>query len=61
MLKVPGIICVDTRTLLMKDQALEKRSLNDYLLANNLPLKIEVSFDVMNIAFRAIISKQGTE
>ena len=38
----------------MKDQALEKRSLNDYLLANNLPLKLEVDFDVMNAAYRGL-------
>ena len=51
-LDIPGIICIDTRTLLMKDQALERRSLNEYLKANNLPLKLEVSFETMNSAFK---------
>ncbi len=45
----------------MKDQLLEKKSLNDYLSANNLPLKLEVDFDVMNAAYRAIIGKRGTD
>jgi len=45
----------------MKDQALEKRALNDYLSANNLPLKLEVDFGVMNIAYRSIIGKRGTD
>ena len=54
---VPGIICIDTRTLLMKDQVLERRSLNEYLKANNLPLKLEVSFDDMNRAFKALVDR----
>ncbi len=54
MLDIPGIISIDTRTLLMKDQALERRSLNEYLKANNLPLKLEVSFEVMNRAFKSL-------
>lgn len=41
---IPGVICVDTRLELIKVQKLEKSSLNEYLKANNLPLKIEVSF-----------------
>ena len=55
---IPGIICIDTRTLLMKDQILERRSLNEYLKANNLPLKLEVSFDDMNSAYRSILQEQ---
>ena len=54
---VPGMICIDTRTLLMKDQVLERRSLNEYLKANNLPLKLEVSFDDMNRAFKALVDQ----
>jgi hypothetical protein len=57
-LKIAGIISVDTRTLLMKDQSLEKRSLNDYLHANNLPLKLEVDFAVMNKAYRYMLNKR---
>lgn len=30
-LQLPGIICADTRYLLIKSQKLEKKSLNDYL------------------------------
>ena len=58
---IPGIICIDTRTLLMKDQVLEKRSLNEYLKANNLPLKLEVSFDDMNRAFKALADIEEDE
>ncbi len=58
---VPGIICIDTRTLLMKDQVLERRSLNEYLKANNLPLKLEVSFDEMNRAFKALVDEEQEE
>ena len=43
----------------MKDQVLERRSLNEYLKANNLPLKLEVSFDDMNRAFKALIDEQA--
>lgn len=60
-LDVPGIIGIDTRTLLMKDQVLERRSLNEYLKANNLPLKLEVSFDEMNRAFRALTTADEDE
>lgn len=56
-INIPGIICIDTRTLLMKDQVLERRSLNEYLKANNLPLKLEVSFDEMNTAYKSIIQQ----
>ena len=58
---VPGIICIDTRTLLMKDQVLERRSLNEYLKANNLPLKLEVSFDDMNRAFKALLDQDDED
>ena len=54
-LDVRGIISIDTRILLMKTQKLEKKSLNDYLLANNLPVKLDVSFRDMNRAFKSII------
>ncbi len=54
-LNVNGIISIDTRILLMKTQKLEKKSLNDYLLANNLPVKLDVSFRDMNRAFKAVI------
>ena len=37
---------------------LEKRSLNEYLKANNLPLKLEVSFDDMNRAFKALVDEE---
>lgn len=49
-----GIISIDTRILLMKMQKLEKKSLNDYLLANNLPTKLDVSFRDMNRAFKVL-------
>jgi hypothetical protein len=39
----------------MKSQKLERKSLNEYLKANDLPLKIEVSFDDMNASFRRLI------
>ena len=50
-MSIPGIIAVDTRTLLMKTQKLEKNSLNEYLKINNLDLKLEVDFADMNAAF----------
>ena len=53
-INIPGILCIDTRCLLMKFQNIEKKSLNEYLKANNLPLKLEVSFDIMNTAFRFV-------
>ena len=53
-LDVMGIISIDTRILLMKTQKLEKKSLNDYLIANKLPVKLDVSFREMNRAFKAI-------
>lgn len=40
---------------------LEKRSLNEYLKANNLPLKLEVSFDDMNRAFKALSDDSDDE
>jgi hypothetical protein len=40
----------------MKTQKIEKKSLNEYLKANNLPLKLEVSFKDMNISFRNVIN-----
>ena len=52
---------MDTRTLMMKSQKLERKSLNEYLKANDLPLKIEVSFDEMNASFRRLISEQEKE
>ena len=57
----PGIICIDTRILLMKTQKLEKKALNDYLAANNLPLKLEVSFKEMNTAFTSFLSRDPPE
>lgn len=53
-LDVMGIIAIDTRILLMKTQKLEKKSLNDYLLANKLEPKLDVSFKDMNNAFKQI-------
>jgi len=53
-LDVMGIISIDTRILLMKTQKLEKKSLNDYLKANNLPTKLDVSFRDMNKAFKEL-------
>jgi DNA polymerase delta subunit 1 len=38
---------------------LEKRSLNEYLKANNLPLKLEVSFDDMNSAFKELVDRHS--
>ncbi len=38
----------------MKTQKLEKKSLNDYLAANNLPSKLDVSFRDMNRAFKVL-------
>ena len=38
----------------MKTQKLEKKSLNDYLSANNLPTKLDVSFRDMNRAFKVL-------
>ena len=49
-----GIISIDTRILLMKTQKLEKKSLNDYLMANKLPVKLDVSFREMNRAFKQL-------
>jgi hypothetical protein len=54
-LQIPGMICVDTRTLLTKTQKIEKKSLNDYLLANKIPLKLEVDFSAMNRAFESVV------
>ena len=51
-----GIISIDTRILLMKTQKIEKKSLNDYLKANNLPIKLDVSFRDMNTAFKYLTS-----
>ena len=56
MLSIPGIIHVDTRTLLMKVQKLEKNSLNEYLAKNNIPLKLEVNFKDMNKAFELLMA-----
>ena len=53
-----GIISIDTRILLMKTQKLEKKSLNDYLDANGLDKKLDVSFREMNRAFRVLINTQ---
>ncbi len=53
-LDVLGIISIDTRILLMKTQKLEKKSLNDYLLANKLDPKLDVSFKEMNRAFKIV-------
>ena len=55
-----GIISIDTRILLMKTQKLEKKSLNDYLSANNLPTKLDVSFRDMNRAFKVLTNVETT-
>ena len=49
---IHGSICVDTRIVLIKTQKIEKKSLNEYLKANGLDLKLDVSFKEMNISFK---------
>jgi hypothetical protein len=56
-----GIISIDTRILLMKTQKLEKKSLNDYLMANKLPIKLDVSFRDMNRAFKKITNIEDSQ
>ena len=56
VLAIPGIIHVDTRTILMKVQKLEKNSLNEYLAKNDIPLKLEVNFKDMNKAFELLMA-----
>ena len=45
----------------MKTQKLEKKSLNDYLTANNLPIKLDVSFRDMNKAFKVMDCPNSTQ
>jgi hypothetical protein len=43
----------------MKTQKLEKKSLNDYLEANGLDKKLDVSFREMNRAFHVLTSTRN--